>query len=288
MTDGRQTAWSPAVDVVHDNGKLVIKADIPGISPDEVKIEVEGDVLRVSGSHEESTEDKRDDYLRRERRFGSFYRAVPLPAGVDASKIEARTHKGVLEIVVPLPAEANKQPTRITPPRRRGTEPGAGAALLPPGSPLEGGVMTTHTIDSFRIARSTSPTGGWPYAAAALGTDDRQDAYRAVRGVLHTLRDRLPVEESAQLAAQLPTLLRGVFYEGAGARSGCPRRTTMSTRSSTMSDPRACSRGRTEVTAPDGCAAARRPGDRVGRADRIGRAQAFGQGAPARTVPGRV
>jgi HSP20 family protein len=115
MTDGRQAAWSPAVDVMRDNGNLVIKADLPGITPEEVKIEVEGDVLRVSGSHEERTEDKRDDYMRRERRFGSFYRAIPLPAGVDASKIEAKTHEGVLEVVVPLPAEAAKEPIQITP-----------------------------------------------------------------------------------------------------------------------------------------------------------------------------
>jgi uncharacterized protein (DUF2267 family) len=50
--------------------------------------------------------------------------------------------------------------------------------------------------------------------AHQLQTDDRQDAYRALRAVLHTLRDRLPIDESAQLAAQLPDLLRGVYYEG--------------------------------------------------------------------------
>jgi uncharacterized protein (DUF2267 family) len=73
--------------------------------------------------------------------------------------------------------------------------------------------VSTHSLDAFE--RTVHVTNRWlAEAAAALGTDNRQEAYRAVRGVLHALRDRLPVEESAQLAAQLPTLLRGVFYEG--------------------------------------------------------------------------
>ena len=50
--------------------------------------------------------------------------------------------------------------------------------------------------------------------AAELETEDRHEAYRALRAVLHTLRDRLPIAESAQLAAQLPLLIRGIFYEG--------------------------------------------------------------------------
>jgi uncharacterized protein (DUF2267 family) len=80
---------------------------------------------------------------------------------------------------------------------------------------LEAGddAMAVHTVETFE--RTVHVTNRWLVdAAAALGTEDRQEAYHAVRAALHALRDRLPVAEAAQLAAQLPTLLRGVFYEG--------------------------------------------------------------------------
>jgi HSP20 family protein len=104
--------WSPAVDVVHENGNLVLRADVPGIKPDEVKIEVENDILTVSGSHEEKKETKDKRFLRRERRSGSFARSMTLPAGVDAKQIKAKTHDGVVEVTIPLPKE--EQPEKVT------------------------------------------------------------------------------------------------------------------------------------------------------------------------------
>jgi HSP20 family protein len=113
--DGGQRAWTPAVDVIRDNGNLVVRADVPGIKPDEVKIEVQDDILTVSGSHEERKEQKDKDFLRRERRYGSFSRSMALPAGVDAKKIKAKTHDGVVEVTIPLPKEAKKETVTITP-----------------------------------------------------------------------------------------------------------------------------------------------------------------------------
>src|SRR6516162_9673502 len=71
---GHGRAWTPAIDVVREDGHLVVRADIPGMKPEDVKIEVEDDILTVSGEHQESKEEKDKDYVRRERRFGSFYR----------------------------------------------------------------------------------------------------------------------------------------------------------------------------------------------------------------------
>ena len=113
--DGRERAWTPAVDVVRENGNLVVRADIPGIKPEEVKIEVEDDILTVSGEHTESKEEKDKHYVRRERRYGSFSRSMALPAGVDPKKIEAKTHDGVVEVTIPLPKEAKKETVAITP-----------------------------------------------------------------------------------------------------------------------------------------------------------------------------
>jgi HSP20 family protein len=113
--DGRERAWTPAIDVVRDDGHLVVRADLPGIKPEEVKIEVNDDILTISGEHEERTEAKDDDYVRRERRYGSFARSMALPVGIDAKKITASTRDGVVEVTVPLPKEATKEPVRITP-----------------------------------------------------------------------------------------------------------------------------------------------------------------------------
>jgi len=113
--DGRERAWTPAIDVVRDDGHLVVRADLPGIKPEEVKIEVEDSILTISGQHEERTEGKDKDYVRRERRYGSFSRSMALPGGIDAKKIKAKTHDGVVEVTVPLPRKDSKEPVRITP-----------------------------------------------------------------------------------------------------------------------------------------------------------------------------
>jgi HSP20 family protein len=115
LTDGHERGWVPAIDIVRDNGNLVVRADVPGIKPEEVKIEVEDDILTVSGEHEERKEEKDKDFLRRERRYGSFSRSMALPPGVEVKKIKAKTHNGVVEVTIPLPKEAKKETVTITP-----------------------------------------------------------------------------------------------------------------------------------------------------------------------------
>ena len=113
--DDHERTWTPPIDVVREDGHLVVRADRPGIKPEEVKIEVEDDILTVSGEHSESTEEKDTSYVRRERRYGSFRRSMALPGGVDAKQIEAKTHDGVVEVTIPLPTEAKQEPVTITP-----------------------------------------------------------------------------------------------------------------------------------------------------------------------------
>jgi HSP20 family protein len=115
IADRRERPWAPAVDVIRDNGDLVLRADIPGIKPDEVKIEIEDDMLTVSAAHEETAEEKSKEYVRRERRYGAFSRSMVLPAGVEAEKIKAETRDGVVEVTIPLPKEAKKEAVTITP-----------------------------------------------------------------------------------------------------------------------------------------------------------------------------
>jgi HSP20 family protein len=107
---GSQT-WVPAIDVWETDNELVYAFDLPGMSEDKISIEVQDDTLTVSGQREKATQEQTDRYYRFERRYGSFARAVGLPAGIDDSKIQASYVNGVLEVHVPKPEEA--KPRRI-------------------------------------------------------------------------------------------------------------------------------------------------------------------------------
>jgi HSP20 family protein len=115
LADGRDREWMPAVDMIRDNGNLVVRAEVPGIKPEEIDVKVDSGVLTISGKHEESSEEKDKEYVRRERRYGAFSRTMALPEGVDPKKIKATTIDGVLEIKVPLPKQAESEPVTITP-----------------------------------------------------------------------------------------------------------------------------------------------------------------------------
>jgi HSP20 family protein len=111
-----ERAWSPSVDLIRGEDSLTLKADLPGITPEEVEIEVADGVLTVTGEHTEEHEEKEERYVRRERRSGSFHRSMALPEGVEPDQIEATCKDGVLEVKIPLPAEEKAKGTvKITP-----------------------------------------------------------------------------------------------------------------------------------------------------------------------------
>jgi len=103
--------WVPALDVWETESDVVYAFDLPGLAEDEISIEVADDTLTVTGERRRATEEQSDRFFRYERRYGSFSRAVGLPAGVDDSKIAAVYKDGVLEVRVPKPEEA--KPRRI-------------------------------------------------------------------------------------------------------------------------------------------------------------------------------
>jgi HSP20 family protein len=115
MIDGEKRTSMPAIDIERKNNAVIVRADLPGVEPDEVKIEVQDGVLTISGEREEQTEKKEKTYVRHERRYGSFMRSIALPDGVDPSEIKATTSNGVLEITIPLPEESKKEAVAITP-----------------------------------------------------------------------------------------------------------------------------------------------------------------------------
>lgn len=94
---------SPAVDIEEEKDKYVVKADIPGLKHDDIKVEVDDGVLKISGErkYEKKEEDKEKKYHYYERSYGSFERRFVLPSGVDSEKIDAKYENGVLEIQIP-------------------------------------------------------------------------------------------------------------------------------------------------------------------------------------------
>ncbi len=113
--DGGGRARVPEIDVVRDDGNLVVRADMPGIRPEEVKIEIEEGVLTIAGEHEESSDVDEKDFVRHERRRASFHRSLTLPVGVKADDVTATTRDGVVQVIVPLPAHAHQERVTITP-----------------------------------------------------------------------------------------------------------------------------------------------------------------------------
>ncbi len=93
--------WTPAVDVAETPEQVTVKAEMPGIDPKEIDISLVGDLLTVKGEKKSEREEKKENYQLVERSYGSFSRALRLPAAVDADKIEAKYDKGVLTITCP-------------------------------------------------------------------------------------------------------------------------------------------------------------------------------------------
>lgn len=105
-------SWTPAIDVIEKDDAITLKAELAGMDPKDISIEVQDNVLTVSGERHFKEEVKEDKYYRIERRYGSFSRSLALPQTVDEDKIEAKYESGVLEITVPK-AETAK-PKKIT------------------------------------------------------------------------------------------------------------------------------------------------------------------------------
>jgi HSP20 family protein len=95
--------WSPRIDVFERDQRLVTSIDLPGMKKEDVKVEVTDGQLTISGERKHETEEKGEHFYRSEREYGSFYRAVPLPAGAKVEDVKATFTEGVLEVSVPLP-----------------------------------------------------------------------------------------------------------------------------------------------------------------------------------------
>jgi len=106
--------WIPAMDVVETDDHFVVRADLPGTAEQDVKIELDDNVLTISGERRAEHEQKGEGYYRVERAWGAFSRSLTLPEGVDADAIKASFDNGVLEVRVPKPEQPKPRKVEIT------------------------------------------------------------------------------------------------------------------------------------------------------------------------------
>ena len=123
--------WIPPMDLVEQGDEFVLRADLPGVGKDDVKIELEDNVLTVSGERKTEHEERKEGYYRVERASGSFSRSLRLPEGVDPQAVKADFENGVLEVRVPKPEQRKPQRVAINVPKREtvieGAADGAGS-----------------------------------------------------------------------------------------------------------------------------------------------------------------
>lgn len=98
-----RSLWSPQIETFEREGQLVIRADLPGMSKDDVNVELTDEGIMLSGERRNENEERREGFYRSERSYGSFYRQIPLPEGVNAEDAQASFRDGVLEITIPAP-----------------------------------------------------------------------------------------------------------------------------------------------------------------------------------------
>ncbi|RPI52281.1 MAG: Hsp20/alpha crystallin family protein [Acidobacteria bacterium] len=102
----RAEGWLPSIEVLQRNNQLVIRADLPGIAKDDIKLEITEDAVTIQGERRQEHEEEKAGVYRSERSYGSFCRVVALPQGAMTDQAKASFKDGVLEITMPAPPEA--------------------------------------------------------------------------------------------------------------------------------------------------------------------------------------
>jgi HSP20 family protein len=103
--------WIPAMDLIEENDQFVLRADLPGVEQDAVDVELQDNLLTISGERKSEHEEHTGGYYRIERARGAFSRSLTLPEGVNPEGIEASFKNGVLEVRVPKPEQ--RKPRRV-------------------------------------------------------------------------------------------------------------------------------------------------------------------------------
>jgi HSP20 family protein len=109
-----EATWNPEVEVFHRGDKVVVRADLPGLKKEDVHVDVEDDILTISGERSHEEKNDRKDYYQSERSYGKFWRAIALPDGVDADDCDAKFKDGVLEVEFKAPEPEQRRKKSIS------------------------------------------------------------------------------------------------------------------------------------------------------------------------------
>jgi HSP20 family protein len=112
--NGGARRWMPAMDLVETADHYVLRADLPGLSDEDVNVQLEDNMLTISGERKAEHESEQEGYYRLERAFGAFSRSLTLPDGVEPDGVQAHFDRGVLEIRIPKPAQKKPRQVQIT------------------------------------------------------------------------------------------------------------------------------------------------------------------------------
>ena len=105
--------WTPAIEAFQRGNEFIVRADVPGLTKDDITVEVGEDALTIQGERKYDREEEREGVYRSERAYGSFYRVVPLPEGAVADSAKANFADGVLEVVVQAPSQEVRRGRKI-------------------------------------------------------------------------------------------------------------------------------------------------------------------------------
>lgn len=105
--------WAPQVEVFERGKDIVVRAELPGLNKEDVDVEIDDDALILRGERHNDVEDEQEGYYRSERSYGSFYRAIPLPEGIDPSACNATFKEGVLEVTIQKPTQRQSKAKKI-------------------------------------------------------------------------------------------------------------------------------------------------------------------------------
>lgn len=101
-----ETGWAPSIDVYDSKENVMVKADVPGMKKEELDVAIQNNTLIIKGEKKQDAEQKEKDYVRTERFYGSFCRAITLPSDVDSAKAQAEYNNGTLTLTLPKKEEA--------------------------------------------------------------------------------------------------------------------------------------------------------------------------------------
>ncbi len=126
-SNGNTSLWTPPIEVSQRDGQYVVHAELAGLNPEDVKVEITEDGLAIEGERKYEHDENRGNVHRTERRYGQFYRFIPLPEGANTEQARAKFENGVLEVSVPF-AQQQSERRQIPVESSSATGPGASSA----------------------------------------------------------------------------------------------------------------------------------------------------------------